>query len=73
MVYDRENKSVNLGKKKATDMDCNQRVNLLDPFENDTETKRNNLKIELMKTYDKYIGEKCDKRGNIKDSVDITI
>ena len=49
-------------------MPSKQRVKVVDPFENDTETKRENLKVELTKTINEYIKDKCDKEGNIKNS-----
>ena len=50
---------------KATDLKCNQRVKTMEPSEDDLKMKKESLKVELLKTYGKYIEEKCDKDGCI--------
>ena len=46
---------------KATDLKCNQRVKTMEPSEDDLKMKKESLKVELLKTYGKYIEEKCDE------------
>ena len=50
---------------KATDLKCNQRVKTMEPSEDDLKMKKESLKVELLKTYGKYIEEKCDEDGCI--------
>ena len=66
-VLDRVNKVIKFNKMRATNMKCNQRVQILEPDESDAEVKRNNLRIELMKESNSYMNEHCDKNGTIID------
>ena len=47
-IVDYDSKTIDFTKKKATSMKCNQRVRIIDPSIEDIETKRDNLKIELI-------------------------
>ena len=52
-------------------MRSNQRVKLIDPdIDDERETKRDNLKIKINATYDEYINEHCNKKGEIKNVMD---
>ena len=66
-IYDDNTKTINLSKKRATEMRSNQRVRLAEPNCDDAkETKRDNLKVEICNTYSKYIEENCKSNGEIK-------
>ena len=66
-TYDSCTNTVNVANKRATDMRANQRVKLAEPDVNDeNEIKRDNLKVEILNTYDKYIKENCNHNGEIR-------
>ena len=59
-------RTVNLANKKAAEMRANQRVKMIEPdVDDEKETKRDNLKIEIVYTYDKFIKEHCNYKGEI--------
>ena len=48
-------------------MRSNQRVKFVDPdCEDENEIKRDNLKVEILNTYDKFINKNCNNKGEIK-------
>ena len=67
-VYDTKTNTLNFNYMKATDMKVNKRVKMNMPVESEIETKRSNLKVEIMKVTKEFINEKCDKQGNLKKS-----
>ena len=74
-VYDKVNDTFNLSNKKATEMRSNQRVRLVEPdCDDEKEVKRDNLKVEIDKTYSQYINKHCNANpnkvlNNIKEKV----
>ena len=67
VIYDDLKKTIDLSKKRATEMRSNQRVKLVDPdCDDEKESKRDNLKIEIQKVYKNYIDKNCNKDGEIK-------
>ena len=65
-IFEPATSTLDMSKKRATDMRANQRVKLVEPDPNDEkEIKPDNLKIAIMETYDKYIAENCNNKGEI--------
>ena len=66
-VYDIDTKVIDMSNKKATDMRSNQRVKLVDPdIDDETETKRDLLKLKIKETYAEYTEKYCTEKGEIK-------
>ena len=67
-TYDSKTNTMNFNNMKATDMKVNKRVKMMMPVESEIETKRSNLKVEILKVSKDFIDEKCDSKGNLKKS-----
>ena len=66
-MFDLETNTVDLAKKRPTEMRSNQRVHLVEPdCDDEREIKRDNLKLVIHSIYDQYINENCSKNGKIK-------
>ena len=50
-ILDKENGKLNFNNKTATSMGSNKRVYIIEPTDEDLETKRENLKIKIMEKY----------------------
>ena len=60
-TYDKVNKTLNFQNIRATDLKSNKRVNIVDNGDLKHETKCENLKIEMLKTVEKYTKENENK------------
>ena len=64
-IIDKEKKIINFNNKRATSMKCNKRVHIIEPNDDELETKREYLKLKLIESYSSYIENNCDKKGNL--------
>ena len=68
-IFDKATNTIDLSKKKATEIKANQRVKLVDPdCDDEKEIKRDFLKVKILETYDRYIEMNCTKNGEIRNS-----
>ena len=67
-IYCREKKIVDMGNRKVTDVRINKRIMLPDPRPAGEEAVLMVRRERLLQVANEYILEKCDKKGNIKDS-----
>ena len=68
-IFDPETQTVDLLRKKATDMKGNQRVRLVDPdCDDEREIKRDYLKVKILETYDECISKNYNAKGEIKST-----
>ena len=66
-VSDTERGSMDFSKQRVTDLKTCRRINIPDPRNAETETILANMKGKISAAAMKYIKEKCDERGNIKE------
>ena len=70
MIYNTENRSLNLARRRVTDIKGNSRVILPKKVKNfEVEAKLELLRIECMAVYKKYIEENCQKDGKQKSNL----
>ena len=67
-VYCPENKKIDMGNKRVTDIKVNRRVMLPDPRPAGEEATLMVRRERLLDVVEEYINEKCDEKGQVKES-----
>ena len=66
-VFDIDNCTLDFSKRRVTDLSLNRRIEVPKAQIDQIETILANQTARILEVTDKFIGEKCDKYGNIKD------